>query len=224
MRQDEKLVKITVNQGPQPSYLHLTTDHWQLPRNSCGPVVYAATPDRPTGKGHLVNRLLQALTGLVRDGLRSWGQLPLQLCRSPLGQPLLLHGGAQVLSVSFSLADGRIWGALAGAGRVGLDVALSEEFPRNYPVHRVFSQEEYGRACTLCRGDASLAAALLWSIKEAAVKALGVGFNYLSPREIATGPGQPWRGGLLFEVDAGCLVKTWARPEAGGWVAIALWI
>ncbi len=132
------------------------------------------------------------------------------------------HGGTQIFSVSFSLAGEKLWGALAGAGRVGIDVALSAEFPRKYPVHRVFSPEEYGRAVTLCRGDAALAAALLWSLKEAAVKALGVGFNYLTPREIETGPGQPWRGGFLFKVDAGCLAKTWARAEAGGWVTIAL--
>jgi hypothetical protein len=211
-----------VTQGLQPFYLHLATDYWQLPRTSCGPVVYASTPVSPTCKEHLVNQLMQGLVSLVPEGIRSWERLPLQLGRGPLGQPVLCHGDEQHLSVSFSLVGGRIWGALAGAGRVGIDAALSVEFPSNYPLSRVFSQEEFDRAFTLCRGDAALTAALLWSLKEAAVKALGVGFNHLSPREIATGPGKPWRGGLLFEVDAGSLVKTWARPEAGGWVAIAL--
>jgi phosphopantetheinyl transferase len=152
----------------------------------------------------------------------AWEELPLQLARGSLGQPLVLLNGLPILSVSFSLAGGRIWGALAGAGRIGIDVAFPSEFPPDYPRQRVFSQEEFDRTRALVGDDPAGTAALLWVLKEAGVKALGVGFTYLAPREIVTGPGKPWRRGYLFEVDAGSVVKTWARPEGEGWLALAL--
>jgi hypothetical protein len=200
----------TIPQGLMSTVLLLAADHWQLSPHQCGPVVYAATP---SGKEFLLEQLLAALPG---QGL------PLQLTHGSLGQPILLLDGAPILSVSFSLGGGLIWGALAGAGRVGLDAAFAPDFPPDYPLQRVFSPEEFGWTCALLGGDASRAAALLWSLKEAAVKALGVGFNFLAPREITTGPGKPWRGGYLFEVNAGSLVKTWVRPAGEGWVALAL--
>jgi hypothetical protein len=213
---------ITVPNISDPSYHHLTPDHWQLPPNSCGPVVYASTNLSPTAKEYLANCLLEGLTGEVSEKPRTGGQLTLQLDHGPLGQPLLLLDGKPGPSISFSQAGGKTWSALAGAGKVGIDVALAAEFPPDYPLHRAFSPPELARACTLCRGDVSQTAALLWSLKEAAVKALGVGFNYLDPRKVETGSGLLWQGGLLFEVDAGWRVKTWARPEAGGWLALAL--
>jgi phosphopantetheinyl transferase len=185
-------------------------------------VVYASALVSPTGKEHLANCLVQGLACLVPDKIKPGGQLTVQLDHGPLGQPLLLLDGKPGPTISFSQAGGRIWSALAGAGRVGIDVALSTEFPPDYPLHRAFSPPELALVSTLYRGDVSQTAALLWSLKEAVVKALGVGFNYLDPRKIDTGPGLPWQGGLLFEVEAGCRVKTWARPEAGGWLAIAL--
>jgi hypothetical protein len=209
----------TVPQGLMSTGLLLAADHWQLSPHQCGPVVYAATP---SGKDFLLEQLLAALPGQGPPGLKPGQGLPLQLTHGSLGQPILLLDGASILSVSFSLGGGLLWGALAGTGRVGLDAAFAPDFPPDYPLQRVFSQEEFGWTCALLGGDASRAAALLWSLKEAAVKALGVGFNYLAPREITTGPGKPWRGGYLFEVNAGCLVKTWVRPAGDGWVALAL--
>jgi hypothetical protein len=217
VRPDKK--GVTVPQELKSSGLLLAADHWQLPPHQCGPVAYAATP---SGKDFLVKQLLAALPGQVPHGIRPWLGLPLQLAQGSLGQPILVLDGVPMFSVSFSLGGGRIWGALAGAGRVGIDAAFAPEFLPDYPLGRVFAQEEFGWTCALLGGDASRAAALLWSLKEAAVKALGVGFTYLAPWDIATGPGKPWRGGYLFEVDAGCVVKTWARPEGNGWVALAL--
>jgi phosphopantetheinyl transferase (holo-ACP synthase) len=195
----------------------LAADYWQLPPQQCGPVAYAATR---SSREHLVKQLLAALADRWMNG-QSWHSLPLQLSRDGLGQPLLLVAGQPILSVSFSLAGGRTWGALARTGRVGIDVALVSEFPPGYPLWRVFSQEEFDRTYALL-GDVSWTAALLWSVKEAAVKALGVGFNYLAPGEIVIGSGKSWRQGLLFEVDAGSRVKAWARLENEGWLALAL--
>lgn len=211
-----------VTTSSTPSYCRLNPGHWQLPPGSCGPVVYASTNESPTAKEYLARCLLEGLTGKISEKSRPGGQLTLQLDHCPLGQPLLLLDGKPGPSISFSQAGGKTWSALAGSGRVGIDVALSAEFPRDYPLQQAFSPPEFACASILCQGDASITAALLWSLKEAAVKALGVGFNYLNPREVETGPGQPWQGGVLFEVDAGRRVKTWARPEAGGWLALAL--
>jgi phosphopantetheinyl transferase len=194
----------------------LGANRWQLPPQTCGPVVCAAIS---SSKEHLLRQLLAASAGQDSLDLR-WQDLELSL--GSLGEPLVIRDGLPVLSVSFSQDGRRIWGALTGAGRVGIDVALASEFPPDYPLDRVFSQEEFDRTCTLLGGTLSRTAALLWSLKEAAVKALGVGFNYLSPREIIIRPGKPYQGGYLFEVDAGYLVKTWARPEGKGWLALAL--
>jgi hypothetical protein len=210
---------VAVSPGHMSSALVLSSDYWQLPAHTYGPVACASSP---LSKDHVLKQLLAALAGQVPDDLGPWQDMPLQLVRGALGQPLVLSDGVPVLSVSFSQAGGRVWGALTGAGRVGLDVAFAPEFPPDYPLQRVFSQEEFGRAGALIGGDPAHTAALVWSLKEAAVKALGVGFNHLSPREIITGQGKLWRSGYLFEVDAGCLVKTWARPEGEGWLALAL--
>jgi hypothetical protein len=197
----------------------LTSDHWQLSARTYGPVAYASSP---WSKDQVLKQLFAALAGQIPPDLGPWQDMPLQLVRGALGQPLVLSDGLPVLSVSFSQAGGRVWGALTATGRVGIDVAFAPEFPSDYPLQRVFSQEEFGRTGALMGGNPSRTAALLWSLKEAAVKALGVGFNHLAPREIIIGQGKLWRSGYLFEVDAGCMVKTWARPEGEGWLALAL--
>ncbi len=120
----------TIPQRLKSSGLILTADHWQLPPHQCGPVVCAATS---SGKEYLVKHLLAALAGQIPHGLRSWQGSP-QLARDSLGQPILLLDGVPFLAVSFSLGGGKIWGALAGAGRVGVDVAFAPEFPADYPL------------------------------------------------------------------------------------------
>jgi phosphopantetheinyl transferase len=217
MRPEE--IRVAIPPGQVPGASLLTSDYWQLPLNKYGPVAFASSQ---LSKEQLLKQLLAALAGQVSCGLGPWQELPLKLVRGSLGQPLVLSDGMPVLSVSFSQAGGRIWGALTGAGRIGIDVAFASEFPPHYPLQRVFSQEEFCPTADLLGGNPSRTAALLWSLKEAAVKALGVGFNHLAPREIVTGPGKPWRSGYLFEVAAGCLVKTWARSEGEGWLALAL--
>jgi hypothetical protein len=197
----------------------LASDYWQMPVSQVGPVACASSL---LPREQLLRQLVAALAGQASRGLGGWQELPLQLVRGSLGQPLVLSDGMPVLSVSFSQAGGRTWGALTGAGRVGIDVAFASEFCPPYPYLRVFSRAEFNRASDLLGGGPDRIAALLWSLKEAAVKALGVGFNYLSPREIVIDSGKQWQGGYLFEVSAGGPVKTWARPEGAGWLALAL--
>lgn len=195
----------------------LGANRWQLPPQTCGPVVCAATS---SSKEHLLRQLLGALAGQDSPDLGAWQGLELSF--GSLGEPLVICDGLPVLSVSFSQVGRRIWGALTGAGRVGIDVALASEFPPDYPLLRVFSKEELDLTRILVGDNLSGTAALLWSIKEAAVKALGVGFNFLAPREIDIRPGKSQQGGYLFEVDAGHVIKIWARPEGKGWLALAL--
>jgi hypothetical protein len=63
-------------------------------------------------------------------------------------------------------------------------VAGTDEFQREYPFHRVFHPEELEHALRLASGDLEKASALLWSIKEAVVKALGCAFHLVDPRQI----------------------------------------
>jgi hypothetical protein len=62
---------------------------------------------------------------------------------------------------------------------------------------------------------------LLWALKEAAVKALGVGFHFLDPLAVEVFHPRPWQGGWRVWVQAGRILPAWARPEAGGWLALA---
>jgi phosphopantetheinyl transferase len=147
---------------------------------------------------------------------RSWHQ-----GKDQLGRPFLTVGGEPGPAVSFSEAGGWTWAALAAAAQVGCDAAQAGEFPGGYPFHRVFHPEELAHASRLCGGDPGEAAALLWSLKEAAVKALGVAFHFMAPLELRVGQSIAWHGGVLFQVKAGRHLPAWARRLGPGWLAIA---
>jgi phosphopantetheine--protein transferase-like protein len=92
-------------------------------------------------------------------------------------------------AISFSEGGGRIWAALcADDSEIGIDAAGSDEFQGPYPIQRVFHSEELEHALSLTGGDREEALALLWSIKEAVVKALGCGFHLVDPRQITVYP------------------------------------
>ena len=138
-----------------------------------------------------------------------------------LGQPRLFLDGQPGPAVSFSQAAGRLWAALTPAGQVGVDAAMSAEFEPGYPMARAFRPAELDWARPLCGGGTAGAAALLWALKEAAVKALGVGFHFLDPLAVEAGSPRPWLGSVRVLVKAGQILPVWARPEAGGWLAMA---
>jgi phosphopantetheinyl transferase len=97
-----------------------------------------------------------------------------------------------------------------------------EEFQSPYPHARVFRFEELEQVRGLCVGGLQDRAAMLWSVKEAAVKALGCGFNFLDPLEVEVRVLKPRAGGFLFEVHAGQNLSAWARRDGQAWMAIAL--
>ena len=182
-----------------------------------GPVFYASDLAGPGAKERLVRRLLAGLPGQETDG----ASRPVTLETTALGQPRLRLSGQPGPAVSFSQAAGCLWAALTCTGQVGVDAAMPAEFEAGYPMARAFRPAELDWARPLCGGATASAAALLWALKEAAVKALGVGFHRLDPLEVEVVSPRPWHGGIRVLVKAGRILPAWARPEAGGWLAIA---
>jgi phosphopantetheinyl transferase (holo-ACP synthase) len=126
---------------------------------------------------------------------------PIQVVRGTLGRPELLLGESRGPAISFSKGGGRVWAALCGDDSdIGIDVAESDEFGRDYPVQRVFHPEEFEHALSLADGDPENASALLWSIKEAVVKALGCAFHLVDPRHISVYPAAVENGKYTFPV------------------------
>jgi phosphopantetheinyl transferase (holo-ACP synthase) len=70
-----------------------------------------------------------------------------------------------------------------GACGFGIDAAVSADFDVNYPMHRVFHDRELALLSAFDR-DIAEDMALAWAGKEAAVKALGIGFHYADPLDI----------------------------------------
>ena len=164
---------------------------------------------------------------------------PLQVVRGLFGRPHLLFGEYRGPAISFSEGGGKVWAALCGdESDIGIDVAGSDEFQREYPFHRVFHAQELQHALRLAGGDLEKASALLWSIKEAAVKALGCAFHLVDPRQITVCPSVEGvveaDGGYAFSVGLsgkalvrfpiGAGESLWVRsfPQRKNWLSIAL--
>ncbi len=193
-----------------------------LPSPGLGePVVYASMRKGAGAREWLAVRLLEALAGVAPEwtGAQDWG--PLALDTDPLGRPLLRLGPKPGPGLSFSEAGDLLWAALIGAGQVGLDVAREEDLAPPYPYARVFGPEEWDWAWRHCQGRTASAAALLWAAKEAAVKALGVGFRSHEPRDLQVVLLSPALEGLQLSVCTPEAVKAWARPWTKGWLALA---
>jgi phosphopantetheinyl transferase len=213
------------------------------PDHRMGPVFYASMAHDPVpaaGRGtnggtkeRLVSLLWDHAGVMERRPARD--AFPIHVVHDPLGKPLFMLGEHRGPAVSFSEGGGRLWGALCGdESDIGIDVAGADEFPREYPFQRAFHPLELQHAIWLVRGDAAKASALLWSIKEAVVKALGCAFHLVDPREIDVHPSGEGRGGYSFSV--GLSRKTLARfpgnagrpiwvrslPQLNMWLSIAL--
>ena len=131
-----------------------------------GPVFYASLPVAPeTLKGcrtngaadqhRLVSSLWDHLVALrARESpLGKGGQasnraaVPIQVVHDPLGRPRLRWGENRGPAISFSEGGGKIWAALCGdESDIGIDVAETNEFQGEYPVHRVFHGPELHHA------------------------------------------------------------------------------
>jgi phosphopantetheinyl transferase len=165
--------------------------------------------------------------------------LPIKLQRGPLGRPRLQLGEYRGPAISFSEGGGRVWAAISGDDSdIGIDVAGPDEFPRGYPFDRVFHPEELEHALNPAGGDPGRAAALLWSVKEAVVKALGCAFHLVDPRQITVYPavdgasvvdeGYAFRAGLAgkalarFPMTGGHTMRVRSLPQREMWLSVAL--
>ena len=164
---------------------------------------------------------------------------PIQVVRGLLGRPHLLLGEYRGPAISFSEGGGKVWAALCGdESDIGIDVAGPDEFQREfqseYPFHRVFHPQELQQALRLAGGDLEKASALLWSIKEAVVKALGCAFHLVDPRHINVYPSAVEDCGYTFPVGLSGKARErfplvagqplWVRslPQGKTWLSIAL--
>jgi phosphopantetheinyl transferase len=176
-------------------------------------------------------RFLRAL--LKNEDPTSYG-----LVHDRLGRPLLLRNGAIGAGISFSHCSGMTWVALTTDGsHVGIDAEQAGEFGPDYPFHSAFQMDGPDEFTQLLRefdDDRSQCAALLWSAKEAFVKALGCAFHFFSPREVNAYPLelQPDRALLRARLsDKGGKRLDFKRPPQteissfrvdGVWISIAL--
>ena len=186
-------------------------------------VVFASTESRRGAKHSLALRLLQAQARLDPRRGPSPHEKTFTLSKGALGRPCLLLGDKQGPSLSFSHGESRLWGAMCSEGSVGIDVAYPDEFAGGYPFGRAFSPEELDCAGGLCHNDRTRGAALIWSVKEASVKATGAGFHLFDPLEVRVGISLFREQGILFEVSVDRPISTWARAEGRGWVSVA-WV
>lgn len=220
-----------------------------------GPVFYASLPgesdaaetlkgvepDRTGDRERLVSCLWDCLAALEMPfwkGCRSspGTGLPIQVVHGRLGRPQLRIGEYQGPAVSFSKGGGKIWAALCGDdSAIGLDVAGPDEFQGEYPLRRVFHPQELQQTMKLTGGDLEQASALLWSVKEATVKALGCAFHLVGPRQIMVCPSTGGEdGGYTFPVNVSGKARAgfpwdadrslWVRSLLQGkmWLSIAL--
>ena len=161
--------------------------------------------------------------------------LPTQVVPDLLGRPHLMVGEYRGPAISFSEGGGKVWVALCGdESDIGIDVAGTDEFHGEYPFHRVFHSQELQHALRLAGGDLEQASALLWSVKEAVVKALGCAFHLVDPRHITVYQSVGGDGGYTFPVGlSGKALERfplaanhslWVRslPRRKEWLSIAL--
>jgi phosphopantetheinyl transferase len=220
-----------------------------------GPVFYASLQhDTETTKGRGTNReeARHHLVSTLWDHLAAtespyWKRLQssnssvlqMQVLHGPLGRPHLLLGEDRGPAISFSEGGGRIWAALCGDDSdIGIDVARVDEFTKEYPFHRVFLPEELEHALRLAGGDLGKASAMLWSVKEAVVKAMGCAFHIVDPRQITIYPSTEGaaeanvgyifpvslsgKTPMRFSIDAGRSLWVRSLPQDKIWLSIAL--
>lgn len=208
-----------------------------------GPVFYASLPPDSEARHRLAATLWDHFAATASPGgqgcqASSSAALPIRVVRGLLGRPELLRGEAPGPAISFSEGGGKIWAALCGdRSDIGIDVAGADEFPGEYPFHRVFHPCELEHALTLTGWELAAASALLWSVKEAVVKALGCAFHLVEPRHVTVYPavvGAAGRdGGQTFPVGLSGKARErfplvdgrslWVRslPQRGLWLSIA---
>jgi hypothetical protein len=210
-----------------------------------GPVLYAFLPcsteifkgQGTNGSGdklRLVSILWDHLMAIGSPVWKCFGfshgaDFPIRVVSGPLGSPHLLLGEYRGPAISFSEYGGNVWAALCGdRSDIGIDMAGSDEFQKEYPFHRVFNDRELQHALRLADGELGSASALLWSVKEAVVKALDPLQINVYPSAAGGDGGYTFpvrlSGKALMRFPAGAGRSIWVRsfPLVKKWVSVAL--
>lgn len=189
---------------------------------------------------NLVRKLLEE-SKLRRQSLDGYAyslESDLKITKDGLGKPLLLVDGDAGPSISFASTHDFIWAALCRQDRsCGVDCASAKEFDHGYPFQKIFCATEITilRDVTGIRSTENLAA-IIWSLKESAVKALGCGFHLVNPLELSVVGLDMCSSMLLSEVrvlteqsvgSRGLASRTQAIPVRsfmanGEWISVAL--
>lgn len=180
------------------------------------PVCLASAPLGAGSRRALAGRLWRGLGGPLsaRPGT-------LRVGRGPWGEPLSWVGNAPGPWLSFSRLGNCLWAAMSRGARVGIDAAAAEEFAPGYPLDRLARPAEMHMTRGIHASEAE-AAALLWAVKEAAVKALGVGFHFLDPREVEVVQARPLLHGFFFGLCPAIPANVWALRQGWHWLAVAV--
>jgi hypothetical protein len=217
-----------------------------------GPVFYASLPcsteifkgywtNGSEDKNRLVSILWDHMVAMESPFCKCFhssngAAFPIHVVRGPLGRPHLLLGEYRGPAISFSEGGGNVWAALCGdQSDIGIDVAGTDEFQKEYPFHRVFNDQELQHALRFAGGELGNASALLWSIKEAVVKALGCAFHLVDPLQINVYPSVAGGDGgytfpvrlsrkALIRLPIGAGRSIWVRsfPLVKMWLSITL--
>ncbi len=154
----------------------------------------------------------------------------IEITSDKLGKPHLLIDGSELPAVSFAYEGDTLWVAVCRSGfSIGIDAAHSASFRGDYPFQRVFQEGELEAG-----GKREDTAAMIWSAKEAVVKALGCGFHLIDPLHVRVEscPEHHDRTALKAYLTEGTL--GWSRVSAedpvyvrifrhnGAWVSVAL--
>jgi hypothetical protein len=161
-------------------------------------------------------------------------QSALRLGTDRLGKPYVRLNDAPGPAVSFAHGPESLWACMGfGEVSVGIDIASAADFESDYPYGRVFARNELTEGLAREAGGKSEAAALLWSAKEAVVKALGCGFHLVSPHEVTLTPRKALPTGRGFSVSLADRVRSrfgefakanWdvrCLRQRGSWVSVA---
>jgi phosphopantetheinyl transferase len=193
-----------------------------------GFVLYASFP-HDSDKDRMISILLKHFDGMEKEFcFPNRTDLPIQVVHNALGKPQLLEGPA----ISFSEGGGKRWAALCSDKfDIGIDTAGADEFEGKYPLGRIFHAQEIQHALIPADGDLPKASALLWSIKEAAVKALGCAFHLVDPLQIQVIPSalqkDVWHtftaclSGERFPM-AGQCIEVRSRALEQRWLSVAM--
>jgi len=183
-------------------------------------VLFASAPSYPGAKRRLAAHLLEERHR--RDPL-SDRPCPekFSLGTTSLGAPYLFSTARTAPSISFSRSGAQQWAAICERGRIGIDVASAREFTGKYPFDRVFHPFEMAFAARFGNQDRACSAALIWSAKEAAVKAVGTGFHFTDPRDVVVEPERPGAAAPYLQVwiDRPILIRS--RRVDDGWLSLA---